>query len=270
MIRPGWARSSHHLGRRIISHLRPPQLSLWLSLPDLRVCLSTYRCSSLPSILSPVLQHTYIHTKHIQPLVSDLRPCLTSRPPQPPHLVSCLGPWVLFRQNKKKKREGTSSPARPPPHNLSLPLDHTFFSPRQATSSPTPCTDFICNCICICLHLHHVCIALHGITSNIHTPLSVPTLAHPPASASRPCGLSCLTTLSTAVAEPSSCPAVQRTDRRRALLRVAAAAPVPVRPSPPSVSPLAPEPPGHPSVTFCAPPSTTRLWNIQSRPSCTV
>lgn len=69
---------------------------------------------------------------------------------------------------------------------------------------------------------------------------------------------------------PHLCPAVQRTDCRRALLRVAAVAPVPVRPSPPTVSP--PWPPSRP-VIFLSPSARHPLpafWDIQSRQGRTV
>lgn len=246
IIRPGWARSSHRLRRRIIFHVAH-LTALSVSL-DLSVCHSSSRCSRsfLPSRVS-----YNTHTFSWLPLVSDLRPCLTSRPTSPP----------------------TPSPAWASSLDLLSPHLSWATFPFTNNAPQAQASHFIADSYLHRLHLHLPRIAsprlaLHGITSNIHTPLSLPDsgpspcirLPDPAASrASRP--------YQPPRPNPHLCPAVQRTDRRRALLRVAAAPPAPVRPSPPSVSPLAPEPPGHPSVIIHCLPSTARLVDDQIRPS---
>lgn len=235
-----------------------PPLSVSL---DLLVCLSSCRCS--PSVRSPLPR--VLHNTPSAGSRSFLICARVSHPDLPAPTSSPAWHSLLVKQSASSlDLLATISPWA----NLDQPSFHRQHAQRPRTKP-----------------VHHRLIALtssasasasHRIASHcmVLRPTSTrpslyrlwPIPLHP---ASRPCGLSCLTTLSTTVAEPSTCPAVQRTDRRRALLRVAAAAPAPVRPSPPSVSPLAPEPPGHLSVILCAS-STTRLWNTPSRPSCAV
>lgn len=133
-----------------------------LFLLNLPVCLSSSRCSRSFLLSTRVLQLIFSWL----PLVSDLRPCLTSRPNQPPTPLSRA--WRC----SSSKEHLISGPFWPSSH-LSWT---TFFSqttrpkPKQShfIADLTPCTD----CICICIASNRI--ALHGITSNIHTPLSLP------------------------------------------------------------------------------------------------
>lgn len=141
-----------------------------MSLFDLRVCLSPYRCGSLLLLSRVSCLTTHLTAGSRSFLICarvshpDLLPAPTS--------FSCLGNC----SSRRAPHLSTSSPS-------SLLDRTTFFSqtarprpPKQASSPPTPCTD----CTCTCTSSHRI--VLHRITSNIHTPLSVPTLAHPPAS----------------------------------------------------------------------------------------
>ena len=118
---------------------------------------------------------------------------LISRPPR--HHLSWTGPPSFHKQHAQ-------GPQSKPVHHRLLALIAPAPAPHRIAS---------------------YCIELRPTSTRPSLYRLWPIPLHP---ASRPCGLSCLsclTTLSTTAAEPSSCPAVQRTDRRRALLRVAAA-----------------------------------------------